>query len=255
MLLCMLRCLLAGKTWKTKYYDDKNIAILFLFLLTVVVAAKFLSTVSIVNSSHSTRATMPYCSECGTLKTRLNKNKLCRECSVNVGDDNSQGGDDNTIVDETDIAELIQSGEFENPSGYWSNLNKLLDKKFDTFEEKFKATLLNEVKQITEPISKDVKDLKEENKKLKTEVTSLKAKTKEQGEKLEKCEKVLKEHHKTLTRNDKDARAKRLILAGVPEDKATINGAEIENDKDKIKEVMNEIHVLKMMYPGGQVQS
>ena len=98
-------------------------------------------------------------------------------------------------------------------------MNKLFDKKFNEFEETFKKdSLMKEVKQITEPISKDVKELKNENKTLKTELTTLKAKSKEQEEKLEKVEQALREHQKTLVKTDKDARAKRLILAGVSED-------------------------------------
>ena len=38
-----------------------------------------------------------------------------------------------------------------------------LDSKFETFEVKLKANIINEVKQITDSIQKEVKDLKEEN--------------------------------------------------------------------------------------------
>ena len=146
--------------------------------------------------------------------------------------------DTSNETDDHGIEEWIRNEDMANSNNYWENMNKLLDAKFNNFEKKFKDSILNEVKQITEPIVKDVTELKAANKELKTQVTTLKAKTKEQGEKLEKVEKVLREHHKTLVRSDKDARSKRLILAGVPENTTRINGVEVDNDNGKVKEVM-----------------
>ena len=104
---------------------------------------------------------MPFCVECGQRKSKLNKDKLCREC-VDGGTNNKKSNNVQSIE------EMFQSNEFANPSNYWENMNKLLDTKFDTFEQKFKANIMGEVKQLTEPIAKDVKDLTAENKRLKT---------------------------------------------------------------------------------------
>ena len=176
---------------------------------------------------------MPFCSECGVSKRTLNKDKVCRECVSKNGTEEGAGVSSGSM----------QSEEFGDPNHFWENMNKLFDKKFNEFEETFKDSLMKEVKQITDPISKDVKELKNENKTLKTELTTLKAKSKEQEEKLEKVEKALREHQKTLVRTDKDARAKRLILAGVSEDETTINGVEFDNDDDKVAEVMKVLEV------------
>ena len=50
-------------------------------------------------------------------------------------------------------------------------MNKLFDAKFTKFEQSFKDTIIEEVKLITDPMKNEVKDLKAENKKLRTEVT------------------------------------------------------------------------------------
>ena len=101
--------------------------------------------------------------------------------------------------------------------------------------------------------------LKAENKKLSTEVPLLKSKNKENDSKLEKMEKVLKEHHTMLTRSDKDTRAKRLILAGIPEKEVTINGVKTTDDAEKGKQIViilntNDIAVLKVRRIGKKDQ-
>lgn len=174
---------------------------------------------------------MPACLKCGTNKRKPYDNNYCtKECynEAQLAASASRMSCD----------ELLQSKDFIDSKHYWENMNKLLDVKFNNFEQSFKNSILGEVRQITDPIAKEVKELKDENKKLKTEVTILKAKEKEHGEKLEKVEIILKEHQSTLSRNDKDARSRRLILAGVPETEVTINDITLENDKDKVEEVM-----------------
>ena len=171
---------------------------------------------------------MPVCGNCGKNKRNIKANSTsCADCcNLEASASNAAG---------------VGNGhptEVTNTDAYWDNMNKLLDRKFATFAESFKDTILGEVRQITEPISNEVKALKEENKKLKTDVTLLKAKQKEQGEKLEKMETALKEHQKTLSRNDKDGRSKRLILSGVPEENTEINNNILESDKDKVDEMM-----------------
>lgn len=169
---------------------------------------------------------MPYCTKCGEEKRRLSKNSFCNECEQA---NNSAGG--NT---------LLETGEEipDDTSGYWEHMNKLLDTKFTKFEQTFKTTILNEVKQITDPIEKEVKELKDENKKLKSKVTLLEAKDKEKNTKLEQVENTLKEHQKYLSRTDKEARSRRLILAGIPEGNVKINDKETSDDKVKVEEVL-----------------
>ena len=70
----------------------------------------------------------------------------------------------------------------------------------------------------------------------------LKAKDKEKNERLEQVENTLKEHQKYLSRTDKQARSKRLILAGVPEGNVKINEAESSDDKVKVEEILRVVN-------------
>jgi hypothetical protein len=175
-----------------------------------------------------------FCTECGK-KRKLNEERICTQCSKNVS-----AADAHSSTDTSEMTGMVEQEGFAD-SAFWDNMNKLLDAKFNNFEQTFKNAIIEEVKEITDPIAADLKSLKEENKKLKTEVTLLKAKEKDNGEKIEKIEKVVREQQKTLARNDKDARAKRLILAGVPDGKVTIDGVECEHDSEKIKVLMEAI--------------
>ena len=49
---------------------------------------------------------------------------------------------------------------------YWARLDKLLNTKFESFENKLTSDILEEVQKITEPIKKDIRDLTSENLKL-----------------------------------------------------------------------------------------
>ena len=134
------------------------------------------------------------------------------------------------ITDEEGTNLVQHSGSPSLSQDYWQNMNKLLDDKFQSFEQKFKDSILGEVKLITDPIENQVKELKAENKKLKSEVTLLKASKEEHKEKFEKMEKTLLEHQKTLAQNDRDARMKRLLLSGMPEEDIVLNGESCKND-------------------------
>ena len=96
-----------------------------------------------------------------------------------------------------------------------------------------------EVKRITDPMQKQLNLLASENKSLKAEITLLKNKQKGEEETNQKLTKVLKEHQTTLARNDKNDRAKRLLLSGVPETDISINGVRTENDTEKIEQIFN----------------
>ena len=188
-----------------------------------------------------------FCSECGKKATRTRTidqtSKLCEECSNQANlDTNSEEDRRLSMIKEHEAenseSEVISQELSNNSKDYWANMNKLLDVKFKSFEQSFKDSLMTEVKQITDPIAKEVKELKTENNKLKTEITLLKAKGNEHGEKMDKVEKTLKEHQKTLAQNDKSARYKRLILAGMPEEEVEINGNKLNNDREKVLEVL-----------------
>ena len=148
-----------------------------------------------------------FCSECEKKATRTRTidqtSKLCEECSNQANlDTNSEEDRRLSMIKEHEgensESEVLSHELSNNSKDYWDNMNKLLDVKFKCFEQSFKDSLMTEVKQITDPIAKEVKELKTENNKLKTEITLLKAKGNEHGEKMDKVEKTLKEHQKTL---------------------------------------------------------
>ena len=158
---------------------------------------------------------------------------MCNECT-----DKASSG---TTIEEEEL--LTQNADSPTVSQeYWANMNKLFDDKFKVFEEKLKDNILVEVKQITDPIQKEVNELKAENKKLKSEVTLLKATKEEHKEKFDKVEKTLKEHQKTLAQNDKDARMKRLLLSGMPEGEIVLNDESLKNDLEKVEQLLKMVN-------------
>ena len=173
-----------------------------------------------------------FCCKCGKKATgRRQINEVSKQCSDCAETSSEEVGQD-----------VMESGmEIDNSKDYWENMNRLLDSKFSSFEQSFKETILGEVKQITDPISSEVVALKKENTQLKTELTLLKAQGKEHTDKLDKVEKTLREHQKTLLRNDKNSRSKRLILAGVSEEELQIDEAILTEDREKVD------HIIKLL--------
>ena len=168
---------------------------------------------------------MAFCCQCGKKASRKcaidTNSKTCKECT-----DKGLPG-----ITDKEAENLAQhSGSPLLSQDYWENMNKLLDDKFQRLEQRFKDSILGEVKQITDPIEKQVNELKAENRKLKSEVTLLKASKEEHKEKFEKMEKTLLEHKKTLAQNDRDARMKRLLLSGMPEEDIILNGESCKSD-------------------------
>ena len=175
------------------------------------------------------------CVSCEQMKTarQLNADKKCKDC-------------------EKKDKETASGGEFEPSNDFWSKMDRLfdskldsfegkmnenMDKKLETFEKKLNDNIKQEVKRITDPMQKQLNALESENKTLKAEITLLKNKRKGDEETSQKLAKVLKEHQSTLARGDKNDRAKRLLLAGVPESEVTINGVTSNNDRDKLDEI------------------
>ena len=108
-------------------------------------------------------------------------------------------------------------------------------------EEKLNNNIKEEVQKVTDPMKNELTKLLTENKTLKSEVAMLKAKQKEDNERSEKIVKAIKEHQVTLARHDKANRFKRLLLSGVPEEPITINDVRLENDKEKVEEILKTI--------------
>ena len=178
------------------------------------------------------------CVSCEQPKTarQLNADRKCKDC-------------------EKKEKETANEGEFEQTeqsNDFWSKMDRLfdsklnsfeekinenMDKKLETFEKKFNDNIKQEVKRITDPMQKQLNVLENENKTLKAEITLLKNKRKGDKETNRKLTKVLKEHQSTLARNDKNDRAKRLLLSGVPESGITINGVTSTDDKAKLDEI------------------
>ena len=163
---------------------------------------------------------MPFCSECGS-RRKLNQNKVCNECS---------GGD-------------IEETTEERGDDFWTKMDSMFDKKLESFEEKLNANIKEEVKKATDPIKVQLAKLETENKNLKAEMTALKANQKEEKTKSDKIVKVLKEQQITLSRSDKNARFKRLLLSGVSEGTITINEEQCVSDEAKIKGIFETLKV------------
>jgi hypothetical protein len=156
---------------------------------------------------------MAFCTQCGKRK-KLNKDRVCSDCSKDDNDDSP------TTVDAT------------ADSDFWKKMDVMFDKKLEKFEEKLQASIKEEVQRVTDPMKEQITKLETENKKLKADVTVLKASQKEEKEKSEKIVKVLKEHQMSLARSDKNDRFKRLLLSGAPEEETTINGRKLVTDKE-----------------------
>ena len=171
---------------------------------------------------------MPYCSECGVRKTKVNKNKVCNDCSAASAEN---GGVDESIEKDT-----------EN-NDFWKRMDLMFDKKLESFEEKLNANIKEEVKKVTDPMKTQLTKLEKENKTLKAEMTALKASQKEEKERSDKIVKVLKEQQTNMARSDKNDRFKRLLLSGVPEGSVKINGKECGVDQEKIHEVLSTLQV------------
>ena len=200
---------------------------------------------------------MPYCINCGGIKTKLNRSSLCKECSnanftVDRDSlDNSQcnEGRASNVMPVNDGMNEYLSNAVNHPSSqseshnFWVQMNNLLDKKFETFEDKLNNSIKEQVKIATDPMKTELTKLSAANKSLKTEITMLKAKQKAESERNDKIVKVLKEHHVTMGRNDKEKRFKRLLLSGVSEEQITIDGVACENDKEKVSEIFKIMQV------------
>ena len=95
---------------------------------------------------------------------------------------------------------------------------------------------------LIDPIKKELSTLANENKSLKTEMMVLKTNLKEESQKNDKIVKILKEHHNTMDRNDRESRSKRLLLGGVEEGQVEINETVCKNDDEKVNEIFSMIN-------------
>ena len=149
-----------------------------------------------------------------------------------------------------------QNEDPRNSNNFWENMNSLLDTKLNTFKD----SLLSEVRQITEPIVRDVLQLKEENKQLKTEFATLKTKTKEELDKLKtttntkiakleeknnKMCQIMQNHQQTIDSTEFEKRERNIIIRGIPEEDPPNERA----DKIIVQEVMDKIGIIIDPFP------
>ena len=176
------------------------------------------------------------CAQCGKDEHQLNENKLCSTCVNNIVIEVDNGTINNMNVQSGLHAAGSENGvtSNSNEATFWDRMDALLETKLNTFEVKVTENVMQEVRKITDPMKTEIENVKTENNKLKAELTILKANQKTHDEKFEVLEKSVKNQQKFLARADKDNRLKRLLIAGVPEEKnITIKGEVATNDRDK----------------------
>ena len=159
---------------------------------------------------------------------------------------------------EDGITDWIPNAENSNSDNFWQNMNKLMNVKLNNLKD----SILVEVKQITEPIEKDVNELKQENALLKQEFATLKTKTKEALDKMEtdtntnintsvtkleernqKMCQILNNHQQSIDAIEFEKRQCNIIIRGVPENDPPDDGA----DKAFVEEVMDKIGILHQL--------
>ena len=125
------------------------------------------------------------CTKKATQKRTLNDEGLCRECAIK--DKHAKNQADAEERESNVLKELSEEQAAVGTQPFWQNMKKLLDVKFDNFEQKIeqsiKTAVMEDVKEMIEPLEKELKDLKKENKLLKLDITTLKAKDKENFDK------------------------------------------------------------------------
>ena len=176
---------------------------------------------------------MPFCRNCGAQKTRLNRDSLCSSCN------DEANKEQNNDSENLDGAVANNDSETNKTSDdFWKQMDSLFDKKLNDFEEKLNNNIKEEITKAIDPMKDEIEKLATANKKLNAELTVMKAKQKEEKERNDQITKILKEHQITMAKSDKEARLKRLLLAGVPEEPTTINEVICENDIDKVIQVL-----------------
>ena len=81
---------------------------------------------------------MPYCVECGERKSKLNRDKLCKDCSDKLKNTANTDTVSTNSVSEHGEASCKQNME-AGDADFWSKMNTLFDKKLDTLEDKLNA--------------------------------------------------------------------------------------------------------------------
>ena len=117
----------------------------------------------------------------------------------------------------------------DDTNTYWENMNKLLNLKLNNLKD----SIMTEVKQITEPIVRDVTDLQKENAQLKEDFASLKTKTKEELDKAKAASnlkiarleeknnrmcQIMKNHQLTIDSVEFEKRGCNIIIRGIQEE-------------------------------------
>ena len=186
------------------------------------------------------------CKKKPILKRQLNAAGVCKECVLKNEQLKSQAeAEDREMRVLNEVSQ--KQAEVSTPD-FWQNMKKLLDVKFDNFEKKIeqnvKSSVMADVKVMVEPLDKEIKELKKENKTLKNELTIIKAKQQENSEMTSKLEVAVKEHQVTISRNDKEQRMKRLLVGGIPEEEPfTVGEEEFQDDESKVKAIFKIMNV------------
>ena len=127
----------------------------------------------------------------------------------------------------SNIADWVPDEDDTNT--YWENMNKLMNLKLNNLKD----SIMAEVKQITEPIVRDVTDLQKENAQLKEDFATLKTKTKEEIDKAKAASnskiarleeknnrmcQIMKNHQLTIDSVEFEKRGRNIIIRGIQEE-------------------------------------
>ena len=176
---------------------------------------------------------MPFCSECGAQKRRVNADKVCSTCA-------GKASPTAPADDETDERTRFDIQD----EAFWTKMNGMFDLKLNGLENKINENIKTEVKKVTDPLKTKLDKLEKENKTLKAEMATIRATQKEEKSRTDKIVKVLKEQQTTLGRSDKNERFKRLILSGVPEDDdIMISNKNCVTEHEKVLEIIKSLQV------------
>ena len=108
---------------------------------------------------------------CAAELSRSNKSGLCAKCYSCRG-----SADDNNRVDDDDIL-----SDLEDPAGdtfSWAKMNKLLDNKFASQEEKIKKAVIAELNTKVTDLSNRQKKIEDDNKTFKQKMTAMETRQK-----------------------------------------------------------------------------
>ena len=198
-----------------------------------------------------------HCRKKATARRVLSSECLCGDCEKVVREQEEEIAAIKSRLDgeETDLIKDIAKDEVTvGSTDFWGNMKKLLDTKFDNFEQtiavklnqKIKEEVKVHVEKETADIRKELVAQKKESKKLSDEVIVLKSKLEDTITKLNSVEKshidngtVTKNNLKYLVNTDRNRRAHNIIIFGL-EEKVPLKILEIEGVYQELNEFCEE---------------